>query len=278
MRILLAMAILAAAGGDEDQDGLADALEQQLLDRFLPRFYIAVDDCDLRPAEFVPNSPKPTVKAQNGVIYGQAFPSAGGIELHYYHLWANDCGRASHKLDAEHVSVWLAYEAKEWRARYWYAAAHENTACDKGTAVRADLVYAAWRGTEVWVSRGKHASFLDQKACRLGCGSDRCDRSQPLFPPRVINLGEEGKPLNGAVWTASRDWPLEQKLQSDFSPELMARLDASTAVIGVPAVNYVAQPFALGYNKTADSLGLANRKTEGALGKAKNWVRQRLPK
>jgi hypothetical protein len=282
MPLMLMFALLAGTAADQDGDGLADGLEQQLLEQFQPRFYLAAKECDMRPAEFTPNSKKPIPLARNGVIYGQAFPVGEAIELHFYHLWSRDCGRAGHALDAEHVSAWLVREGDEWRARYWYAAAHEDTGCDRGSAVHADPIHAAWRGPEVWISRGKHASFLSETICRLGCGADRCERPERLFPPRIINLGELNAPLNGAVWIQAKSWPLAVKFRSDFSPELQSRLDDSPGVQIVTRPNYVAQPMALAGSKTLDSLGVANRHTEGSLKRAhratRKWLRERLAK
>ena len=90
--------------GDADRDSLPDVLEQQLLERFMPRFQVAVDDCDLAPAEFGMGESEPMLVARNGSVYGQVFRVEGGIELHFYHLWATDCGRVRHTLDAEHVA------------------------------------------------------------------------------------------------------------------------------------------------------------------------------
>jgi hypothetical protein len=282
MPFLLLLSLLAGSPTDQDGDGLDDDFEQQLLEQFQPRFYLAAKECDVRPAEFKPNSTKPIALARNGTLYGQAFPVGEAIELHFYHLWARDCGRAGHALDAEHVSAWLELDGGEWRARYWYAAAHEDTSCDRGSAVHADRIHAAWRGPEVWVSRGKHASFLSESICRLGCGADRCEGPERLFPPRIINLGEVDAPRNGAVWIRSQAWPLALKFRSDFSAELRARLEDSDAVQIVTRPNYVAQPMALVGSKTLDSLGIANRHTEGSLKRAyratRNWLRDGLAK
>jgi hypothetical protein len=90
---------------DQDADGLPDQFEQQLLERFAPTFFISASDCDAMPAEFAPNSPEPRLVARNGTIYGQVFPRQGlampdrFIEIHYFHLWTRDCGRAGHPLD-----------------------------------------------------------------------------------------------------------------------------------------------------------------------------------
>jgi hypothetical protein len=119
---------------DSDHDGLADGVEQSLLEQFQPQFLISGHDCSGKPAEFAPLLKNPVAAADDGVIYGQVFPSparAGEVELHYYDLWRTDCGQAGHVLDAEHVSALVSRdESGSWKARYWYAAAHEDTLCD----------------------------------------------------------------------------------------------------------------------------------------------------
>ena len=138
---LLSLSIVGAtyAGKfDADRDGLPDDFEQALLRKFVPTFHINKADCDVAPAEFEKDSHEPKVKARNGTIYGQVFPvhrahAAGAwIEVHYFHLWGNDCGQAGHALDVESVSVLLRadrndWQPEAWQATYWYAAAHEKT-------------------------------------------------------------------------------------------------------------------------------------------------------
>src|ERR1700760_3454561 len=78
---------------DSDRDGMSDELEQRLLVQFLPVFNVAKQDCSHLPSEFDPADPIPTVKAENGTIYGQVFPAKGSsaeepiAEVHFYHLW-----------------------------------------------------------------------------------------------------------------------------------------------------------------------------------------------
>jgi len=274
MRTFLLALLMFAGGADSDGDSITDEVEQQVLQKFLPRFHIAVADCDLMPAEFLPGAQKPTLKAKNGGIYGQAFPVDGGIEVHYYHLWSMDCGRIQHPLDAEHVSGFLVQVKGEWRARYWYSAAHEDTICDRGLAAKASELYAEWRGLDVWVSRGKHASFLSESACRLGCGSDKCDRSERLVVPQIVNLGEPGKLAVGSDWVASEAWPLKEKMQSDFPLSLRATIDSSKGIVAVTTPDrVVTQPVILAGSSTIDALALANTKTEGALAKSKKKVK-----
>ena len=219
-----------ASAADSDRDGISDDLEAALLAQFSPQFMIGGQDCSVRPAQFSPERPVPTVLADNGTIYGQATPRAGHageVELHFYHLWRRDCGEMGHRLDAEHVSVLVATGATraDRHALFWYAAAHENTLCDASQITRAATIRAEDHGATVWISDGKHASFLDDALCPRGCGGDRCDHMTPLITTQIINLGERGAPMNRIAWLESREWPLSDKLQrTDFPPARLARL------------------------------------------------------
>jgi hypothetical protein len=221
---------------DSDHDGLDDVLEDALLQRFIPTFMISSKDCSAQPARFVSGIAMPTVAAEDGTVYGQATlrPNASAeIELHYYHLWRTDCGRMGHALDAEHVAVLLQRigpglldDPGSWRAAYWYAAAHEDTVCDASQLTRATTLKAEDHGPQIWISAGKHASFLTEEMCHHGCGGDHCTKSGPLASPGVINLGELNAPMNGAVWMSSPRWPLTDKLgRSDFIAARVERLE-----------------------------------------------------
>lgn len=232
--LLLSFAHGQAAAIDSDGDGLTDQLEETLLQQFRPTLMVSSNDCSALPARFAPGSVNPTVLRNDGTLYGQALPRpvpAGTppqIELHFYHLWRRDCGRMGHPLDAEHVAVLLEAgpAAGAWHATYWYAAAHEDTVCDASQITRATTLDATTRGATVWISSGKHASFLDEELCRHGCGGDQCLRSVALPVSTVINLGEWGHPANGAVWMTSSQWPLRDKLtRSDFPADRLRRLD-----------------------------------------------------
>jgi len=227
---------------DTDRDGLSDALEQALLVQFKPSFLIAKSDCSNLPSEFLPNVGVPTVEQEDGTIYGQAFVSKASVskgsadgasiaELHYYHLWKTDCGAHGHALDTEHVAA-LVRRSEDgsafghWTAIYWYAAAHENTICDVSQIARASTLRAEEHGAKVWISPGKHASYLKESLCQGGCGADRCEAMVPLKTARVVNLGEVGHPMNGSLFISSSAWPLAAKMMStNFPAEVIARLD-----------------------------------------------------
>jgi hypothetical protein len=220
-----------AASIDSDGDGLSDTLEQRLLEQFAPSFEIAAHDCSDRPAAFTPNVKLASVQAEDGTIYGQAFPvraeeSAQQVELHFYHLWRTDCGEHGHPLDAEHVAVLVRASGDEWKARYWYAAAHEQTVCDVSQIARASTLQAENKGARVWISPGKHASYLDPRLCRAGCGADACEQMVPLASGRVVNLGEIGHPMNGSEFVGAPGWLLAEKMRhSNFPAEPVARLE-----------------------------------------------------
>jgi hypothetical protein len=233
---------------DSDHDGISDDLEQALLVQFAPRFLVGSHDCSNIPAEFQPGKSTPLVKSENGTIYGQVFPATDPIdgapaaEIHYYHLWRVDCGPHGHLLDTEHVSVLVRADlvhasnsepgtsadpaSVRWKALYWYAAAHENTVCDVSQIARASTLHAENSGPAVWISPGKHASYLNQALCERGCGADRCENMTALAPAKLVNLGEPGHPMNGSVFIASSAWPLNAKMsETNFPPTVLARLN-----------------------------------------------------
>jgi len=222
---------------DSDGDGLSDALEQSLLRQFVPEFMVGVKDCSDLPAEFRPGSRTPQVKAEDGTLYGEIFPAKSStsarpeVEIHFYHLWRQDCGRHGHPLDAEHVAALVqASEADlstaTWKAMYWYAAAHENTVCDVSQIARASTLHAEDRGAKVWVSPDKHASYLNETLCDRGCGADRCLNMTALHRGKLINLGEPGHPMNGSLFISSKLWPLAAKMEaSNFPATAIARLN-----------------------------------------------------
>lgn len=222
---------------DSDHDGLNDALEHALLVQFMPKFMIGQHDCSFRPAEFQAGSLTPRVEAANGTIYGQAFPlkekndNTVLVELHYYHLWGTDCGRHGHPLDTEHVAVLIHasdthLQGANWKALYWYAAAHENTVCDVSQIARASTLHAEDHGATVWISPGKHASYLNCTLCERGCGADHCEEMTQLAPLTLINLGEPGFPMDGSDFISSNAWPLEYKMSnSNFPATAIARVN-----------------------------------------------------
>jgi hypothetical protein len=281
MLTLLALAGLLTAAGDGDKDGLDDAWEQRMLERFAPRLILSQGECDAAPAEFAPGERDPRALARNGTLYGQVTPWRGEegawVEIRYFHLWANDCGRLAHPLDVERVSVLARAEQsgappEQWLGVYWFAAAHEGTVCDGSHGARADWLGAETAGAAVWVSRGKHASYLARSRCGKGCGGDVCRPQRHAMQLRqVINVGEPDEPLNGAEWTGSVRWPMKEKMSGDFSPAAVARLKewdkakAKSLHDGVVPL----QSVVMGGERTLRGLETAGSQTGGALGTAR---------
>lgn len=255
---------------DSDRDGLEDEFEQTVLERFRPTIMVSAMDCAVRPSRFKAGQTEPEAISADGTIYGQVFPVAGGrIEVHYYALWDRDCGRNSHQLDAEHVAVLLSNEGQSsgWNALYWYAGAHEKTICDISSAARAETLASKQHGPVVWVSSGKHAFYLRESMCKGGCGADSCDGSVELAPKSgIVNLGEKNAPDNGSLWITSAKWPLADKMDTDFSMDVIAQLDSSATddvvtVKGRSAIRGVIQ----GSDAVADSAGTGAQHTGAAL-------------
>lgn len=278
--LLLSFSLPAA---DLDRDGIDDQAEQRLLNRFRPRFLISPSDCGGFPVAIQPGLVDPVVLPHSPpAIYGQVFRSGADVEIHYYHLWERDCGRLGHQWDVEHVAVLT----RRGRARFWFAAAHQGTVCDAGHGGRARTLLAEDRGAIVWVSQGKHASFLSEKSCALGCGGDRCGIAIELEYGPVVNIGEPGRPLNGALWTAFAKWPLSRKMTTAFPPEVVAQLDRD----GLPSLDPTRLPVhsvILGGNtaiggieragqESGDAVGVSARKVNGALRRARGWLADRV--
>lgn len=222
--------------------------------------------------------------AKDGTLYGQAFriddsEGRSRIELHFFHLWSRDCGRLGHDLDAEHVSAIVSASHADappvmWIADSWYAAAHEGSACDASSGAQARVIGAEANGPRVFVSKGKHASYLDRGQCKWGCGGDECGDDTVLIAKTVVNIGERSAPLNGAVWVHSRRWPLAEKLASDFDASMRARLDADGADHVIPLMQHWRAPQApvLAGDTALDGLATAATHTGGALTTAKRAV------
>lgn len=294
-----------ASSPDADHDGLSDVLEERLILQFRPVWMISSEDCSGVPARFTPQA-TPQVAAEDGAIYAQATPAArGAVELHYYHLWRRDCGEMGHALDAEHVAVLLHADGRDWKATTWYAAAHEDTVCDAGQVTRASTIDAVDHGATVWISAGKHASYLAKRLCNHGCGGDRCEHMRELPAGELINLGEPNYPA--VAWTHAVQWPLLEKMQrTDFPSARMARLNklpetdiawanpalrpAQAAILGANAgvggaalgastgTRATNTAMVVATDKTSGALGVATRNTGEALKQSYNGVRRSLSK
>jgi hypothetical protein len=289
--ILLSTVAVAQNALDSDNDGLSDQQEQALLEQFRPEFMISASDCAVRPSSFEPGHVVPSPVAADGTIYGQVFPvvfpgvlpahGSNYVEIHYYMLWDRDCGRRPHPLDVEHVSAIVSNQTgSNPQALYWYAAAHENTACDISSGARAGAIAAEQHGPVVWSSGGKHALYLRKSMCHHGCGADSCDDDVELAQNGpVINIGEMGAPANGAVWAASPQWFAADKMDSDFSADTITTLSATAGdTIVTLRGNSSLRGAIQGSGTVLDSTEIGARHTGAALDTADNHTSKSLDK
>jgi hypothetical protein len=267
---------------DSDHDRLSDELEQALLIQFAPTFMIGRQDCSDIPALFMSDTEKPIVLEENGTIYGQVFPSRSStisepvVEIHYYHLWRRDCGPRGHPLDTEHVAVLVRASNGEvasasWRAMYWYAAAHENTVCDVSQIARASTLRAEEHGAKVWISPGKHASYLNKILCQRGCGADKCGEMKSLHSGQLINLGETNFPMNGSAFISSNEWPLAAKmLTTNFPAVPIERLERlpDTDIAWFNAGRHPTQQIIAVSSTTEQTIAAGGHNTTGAISTA----------
>lgn len=275
MLLILAFTLMA---GDLDRDGLSDKLEDKLLKQFRPTLLLDAQECDGRPAEFAKGVTHAVPGAKNGTLYGQVFRTGTNLEIHYYHLWANDCGRGSHPLDAEHVAVLLEPIGKDWQAIAWIAAGHDGTLCDRRHGASAMALNAIRKGATVWVSHGKHASFLSQSNCSGGCGADRCERPVTMPPGKLINVGEAQAPYPGYQWIQTRvgGFHLAAKMTSEFAESDLAAMRKQNKLVSLTPIPRPAQAFLLGGNTAGDAIVIGNKHTEAALTKATEHVDRAL--
>lgn len=272
--LLLTLILAVLTGIDADRDGLDDGREQELLERFVPRFQVGAKDCDALPAEFAAGSAVPRAIARNGTLYGQVFRSGEWIEVHYYHLWSRDCGRRGHTLDVEQVSALLAPDGS--KAMLWHAAAHEGTVCDASHGAKARTLAAEDSGPEVWISTDKHASYLSRSACGGGCGGDRCQNMMALKSTRLINLGEPGAPLNGSEWIASTRWQLASKMTTRFPPYVRAQIDAADGIVPVHRSPAPVKAAIGGGGAALDGIATGGQHTETAVATAEQQTDRAL--
>jgi hypothetical protein len=155
-----------------------------------------------------------------------------------------------------------------WKAAYWYAAAHENTVCDVSQIARASTIHAQDRGAKVWISPGKHASYLNETLCQRGCGADRCQEMTALRPGKLINLGEPGHPMNGSLFISSNRWPLAGKMATTNFPEnAVARLNQfpATDIAWYSAGRHPAQGVIAISSSTEDAIAGVGQNTTTAI-------------
>jgi hypothetical protein len=84
---------------------------------------------------------------------------------------------------------------------------------------------------------------------------------------KVINIGELKNPMNGALWVRSHQWALSEKMDSDFTPQLLVKLnDRKGEVRGVQGPVPPFKAIVLTGNSTYTGASTGIRKTGQAIG------------
>jgi hypothetical protein len=198
------------------------------------------------------------------------------------------------------VAVLLRAGSEDWQAIAWYSAAHEATVCDVSETLPAAELGAESNGPAVWISSGKHASFLRLERCDGGCSHDSCEQMVAMPTAPLINVGEPGAPLHGAAWIDSDAWLLPGKMQSAFadttisallegnSPPLPPHRTNAQALVtagdyGLSAVelgaDHTDSALVIGQAHAGDALATADRKAKNGVKRAysavKGWFRRK---
>lgn len=223
----------ARAEDDRDADGLADAWESVVLERFQPLMELDEQEKGLHDAKFHTG-----VSAR--VVPRQDDPSH--VVVFFAFAWGEDYGSCTftdHHGDVERAVLELARvpgaagDATIVRA---YTAAHEGDPTDKShtysgdTSLRSNLQFVhddALGGPGyrwlVYTSRNKHGTFVSKSACesqKLWCLADYCgadgvsDKSTHRRLPPILNAGEPTHALESSwslfgysnidVWTSQK--------------------------------------------------------------------------
>jgi hypothetical protein len=181
----------AGQGPDSDGDGLSDAVEADLAQRFLPNL-------SLHPQDTCP---------LGGIVYrARPHPMDSSLVLVFYdHLYERDCGIGSHTGDAESFSITVSLAKNAVTAVK--AISHRGTTCEKitscgtcGTLAACDLAPSG--KPRVYASRGKHGTYVQKSACSVFslCPDDCAEGDQQGVP--LINLGEPSAHLVGDLTDA----------------------------------------------------------------------------
>lgn len=236
MTVLALLPSPAAAVTDGDLDGIPDALELALAQRYFPTLNLhcgsfeglAYGDRRQLYGHSVPGYPDSSI----GKIPFTAHPfNPGGsdcaepyqcIEIRYGIAWNWDLGDdtfgGSHRGDSEVYAVLLARkdtegsqwgvswavaqnDVNQWRLMKEFMSAHWGATGDS-SSYRGHGRSGATTHQKVWSSEGKHAMYPSQNACNNGGYADADDCSDNRCDIRadvyldVQNIGEPTVPLN----------------------------------------------------------------------------------
>ena len=235
------------ANDDRDRDGLSDAWETVVLERFQPLIELDEHEKGLEDSKF-----------RTGVA-ARVVPRAGDpshVVVFFAFAWSEDygsCGLTEHHGDVERAVLELARvpgTAGDATIVKAYTASHEGDITDKSEKVtgesnlRSHLEFVrdnALGGPGyrwlVYTSRNKHGTFLSKGSCeskKLFCLADYCgadgvdDKNTLRRLPPILNAGEPTHPLESSwnlfgyagvdVWTAKKFCGLATSGDCDAAP------------------------------------------------------------
>jgi hypothetical protein len=178
---------------DNDQDGLDDAVEQQLAEAYLP--FISLDPGD-------------GCVLDGYVVRVRKHPmDPTKIHIIYDHLFQKDCGLGGHVGDDEVFGV--AIDPKKPAPAGILAikaASHQNTPCERDTTcttcpgdARPKCDMAADAGAMwpvLYASKDKHGQYATKSMCSIfGTCLDQCTLNPARRIAPIVNAGEPGHPL-----------------------------------------------------------------------------------
>jgi hypothetical protein len=180
-----------ATPGDQDRDGLDDAMELAWAQQYLPYLSLAPDE---------------ECGTAGIVVRVEPLDLPGFVRIRYDVLYDNDCGIGGHVGDDERfaISVDTSMPPPDGITTI-KAISHKGSICEKesdcgrcaGQMACATLVDNGTPRPAVWVSRDKHGNYVDrQSTCQFDntCLDDCEDSAAPASPP-IVNVGEPCFPL-----------------------------------------------------------------------------------
>ena len=236
--------LVAPSPGDVDGDGLPDALEDRLLARYSPTALVAANDASM-PASvpwvrartalamdgprvmglvvpkqaFTPEVRRGSRNPKDWVMYGHAFPRAGGgVVLQYWLYFPFNAGPMvffDHESDWEHVSVELD---KDLQPEQFVLARHNKNA--PGIRYPWNKVPKEGDHPIYLVAWGLHAAYLSAKEAPFWEHVVDCPRRADGSPLLA------GCPVNPGVPAASRDAVPIVNVGERAAPRLDAEQDS----------------------------------------------------
>jgi hypothetical protein len=205
---------------DSDADGLSDACELHVAQRYAPVLVVREGGCNWEASAFrVGGGYLHSVQPTDSVIRSAYLPAyyrdCGWSGLKCILPWI-DCG--PHNGDSELIIVELRPRGADFEVSGVFLSAHcfgRSTASCRWYR-GSELDQFSWQGSApvVWVAEGRNANYPSREACDAGHHSiDTCDRHSPRYrfpvePQR--NLGSRRVPLSedGCLTAAELDVPV----------------------------------------------------------------------